>query len=201
MNTRKLAALAAALGACGLAPDAQAEPVDSQPVISPAPAPPPAVIATPTPAPPPSGLGNPLAQAGSPVAGPAGLPDLSAYPAALLLGQNPAPAAPTPNGAAILPPLNGLYPEYLLPLNVTPAAPGAGTAAPTIGPNEDIPGNGRIAYLRRTYQMYQAGLLKGALLGQNPPGELPVANRPADRSQPVGQPLLLPADTPLPPPA
>lgn len=168
MNLARAAVAAAAAAVCGLAPQAQADPV-GQPDIPPAP----------------SGVGNPLAQAGSPVAGPLGLPDLSAYPGALLLGQNPAPAPPTPHGPAVLPPLGGLAPEYLLPQNVSPAAPGVGVAAPGLAPSADIPGNGRIALLRRLHEMYRAGLLSGALLGQNPPGELP---RQPEPGAPTGQP-------------
>jgi hypothetical protein len=99
-----------------------------------------------------------------------GLPDLSSYASSLLLGQTAAPALPgTP--AAAVPDLRALNPEYLVPLNQDPAAPGQGALAPGIGPNEDIPGAGRISLLRRLYDMYQAGDLRGGLLGQVPPEE------------------------------
>jgi hypothetical protein len=64
-----------------------------------------------------------------------------------------------------------LNPQYLVPLNQDPAAPGQGTLTPGIGPNEDIPGAGRISLLRRLYEMHQAGDLRGGLLGQVPPEE------------------------------
>jgi hypothetical protein len=112
-------------------------------------------------------IGNVLAQAGNEAAGPFGLPDLSAYGPNLLLGQTVQPSLPgTP--AASVPDLRAFTPEYLLPLNQTPAPPGQGTPAAGIAPNEDIPGTGRIAFLRRLYEMYQAGDLQGALLGQQP---------------------------------
>jgi hypothetical protein len=99
-----------------------------------------------------------------------GLPDLSSYASSLLLGQTAAPALPgTP--AAAVPDLRALNPQYLVPLNQDPAAPGQGTPTPGIGPNEDIPGAGRISLLRRLYEMYQAGDLRGGLLGQVPPEE------------------------------
>jgi hypothetical protein len=99
-----------------------------------------------------------------------GLPDLSSYASSLLLGQTAAPALPgTP--AAAIPDLGALNPQYLVPLNQDPAAPGQGALAPGIGPNEDIPGAGRISLLRRLYEMHQAGDLRGGLLGQVPPEE------------------------------
>jgi hypothetical protein len=110
-----------------------------------------------------------------------GLPDLSSYASSLLLGQTAAPALPgTP--AAAIPDLGALNPEYLVPLNQDPAAPGQGTLAPGIGPNEDIPGAGRIALLRRLYEMYQGGDLRGGLLGQVPPEEFYEQLTPAPNS-------------------
>ncbi len=113
-----------------------------------------------------TGIGNPLAQSGAQPGGVMGLPDLSAYGSNLLLAQNPDPATP---GAPVVPNLSAFNPEYLLGQNVTPAAPGDGTAAPGLAPDTDIPGTGRIAFLRRIYEMYQAGDLKGSLLGQQSP--------------------------------
>ena len=113
-----------------------------------------------------SGIGNPLAQSGTQPGGLMGLPDLSGYGPNLLLAQNPDAAAP---GAPVVPNLSAFNPEYLLGQNVTPAAPGDGTAAPGLAPDGDIPGTGRIAFLRRIYEMYQGGDLKGALLGQQSP--------------------------------
>jgi hypothetical protein len=107
-----------------------------------------------------------------------GLPDLSSYASSLLLGQTAAPALPgTP--AAAVPDLRASNPEYLVPLNQDPAAPGQGALAPGIGPNEDLPGAGRISMLRRLYEMYQAGDLRGGLLGQVPPEEFFVQLPPA----------------------
>ncbi len=136
------------------------------------PAPPPT---EPIPAPPEfipqqTGIGNPLAQSGSPT-GPLGLPDLSAYGPTMLLGQNTAPAAPGDPAAVAVPSLNAFNPEYLLGQNLAPAAPGAGSPAPGLSPDQDIPGTGRIAFLRRLYEMYQGGALKGSLLGQQSPEE------------------------------
>jgi hypothetical protein len=121
---------------------------------------------TTAPAPPPSGIGNPLAQAGSASTGPFGLPDLSAHGINLLLGQNPAPAAPGGPAGAAVPSLNPFDPGYLVALNTAPAAPSEGTPATGIGPNSEDPGTGRIAFLRRLHEMYQDGALTGALLGQ-----------------------------------
>ena len=167
-----LTALAAA-GLCFAAP-AAAEPVPLPPVPPP-PLPTPAPVpALPGPAPSPTAVigavGNVLGQAGSQSTGPFGLPDLTGLGPSLLLGQTAAPALPgTP--AAAVPDLRALNPEYLVPLNQDPAAPGQGTLTPGIGPNEDIPGAGRISLLRRLYEMYQAGDLRGGLLGQVPPEE------------------------------
>jgi len=141
------------------------------------PAPPAPVPAPPSPAELIPAIGNVLAQAGTQPAGPFGLPDLSGYAGNLVLGQN---AAPAPPGApvATVPDLRAFTPEYLLPLNTAPAAPGQGTPAPGIAPTEDIPGTGRIAFLRRLYEMYQAGDLRGALLGQLPPEQFDVEPTP-----------------------
>ncbi len=120
---------------------------------------------------PPGGLASitsVLAQNGSASTGPLGLPDLSAYGANLLLGQNTAPAAPADATLAGIYPLSAFQSNYLLPENLTPSAPGKGTLAPGIGPDEDDPGTGRIAFLKRLHDMYAAGELKGALLGQKP---------------------------------
>jgi hypothetical protein len=118
-----------------------------------------------------TGIGNPLAQSGSQSAGVLGLPDLSAYGPNLLLGQNTAPAAPGDPAAAVVPNLNAFNPQYLLGQNAEPAAPGEGSAAPGLAPDQDSPGTGRIAFLRRLYEMYQAGGLRGSLLGQQSPEE------------------------------
>lgn len=151
-------ALAAALaaGALACAGPAMADP----PPPTPAPAPSPPSPADLIPA-----IGNVLGQAGNQPAGPLGLPDLSAYGTNLLLGQTALPALPgTP--AASVPDLRAFNPEYLLSQNAVPAAPGEGVTAPGLAPNDDIGGTGRIAFLRRLYEMYQDGALKGALLGQ-----------------------------------
>jgi len=122
----------------------------------------------------------------------------------VLLGLRPPVPGPTAPGpgvppapAAVIPRLNAYTPDYLLNLNVDPAPPGQGVLAPGIGPNEDIGGTGRIALLRRIYGMYDAGLLKGALLGQNPPGQLPA---PADAPAPAPLPATVPAPVPTPVP-
>lgn len=152
---------------------AAAEPGLPPPPPAPAPAPLPAPAPVPAPAIPPAAelipaIGNVLAQAGSQPTGPLGLPDLSNYGTTLILGQNAQPALPGAPGV-VVPDLRAFTPEYLVPLNVAPAAPGEGTPAPGIAPNEDIGGTGRIAFLRRLYEMYQAGDLRGALLGQQSP--------------------------------
>ena len=118
-----------------------------------------------------AGIGNPLAQSGNQTAGLLGLPDLSGYGPNLLLGQSTTPTAPASPAAAVVPNLNAFNPQYLLGQNVTPAAPGEGSPAPGLGPDQDSPGTGRIAFLRRLYEMYQAGGLKGSLLGQQSPDE------------------------------
>lgn len=153
MTIARRMAVAAALAA---APLACAAPVLADPA-TPAPPPPPADLIP--------AIGNVLGQAGDPPAGPLGMPDLSAYGTSLLLGQTAVPALPgTP--AASVPDLHAFNPEYLLSQNLVPAAPGQGTTAPGMGPNDDTGGSGRIAFLRRFYEMYQDGALKGALLGQ-----------------------------------
>jgi len=134
--------------------------------------PPPADPAPPGLIPPPSLIGDALAQTGSPPAGPFGLPDLSAHAPGLLLGQNPVPQPPGAPGPAAIPTLNAFSPEYLVPQNVAPAGPGQGAPAPGIGPNPEDPGLGRIAFLQRLREMYQAGDLRGALLGQAPPDQV-----------------------------
>lgn len=163
---------AAAAAALFFAAPAAAEP--APPLPPPIPAPPPAVVPPPPPPPPPAGLigpvGSVLGQTGSQSAGLFGLPDLSNHATSLILGQTAVPALPgTP--AAAVPDLRAFTPDYLLPLNQDPAAPGQGTPVPGIAPNEDIAGTGRIALLRRLYEMYQAGDLRGGLLGQVPPEE------------------------------
>jgi hypothetical protein len=122
--------------------------------------------------PPIASIGNVLAQNGITPAGPLGLPDLSAYAPSLVLGQNPIPATPSSPDQAVIPNLNALNAAYLLPQNLTPAAPGQGEPAPGIGPDQDSPGTGRIAFLRRLHEMYQAGGLTGAFLGQLPKDQL-----------------------------
>lgn len=139
------------------------QPVQAPPAVEPGPAVPPFI-------PEPVGIGNPLAQSGQPT-GPLGLPDLSAYGSNLLLGQSAVPAPPGGPGPAVIPNLNAFNPEYLLGQNLAPAAPGDGSPAPGLGPDQDIPGTGRIAFLHRLYEMYQAGALKGSLLGQQSPEE------------------------------
>jgi hypothetical protein len=163
MITVRVSALAAglAVGALAGAATASADPAPAPP--APAPAPP--VPAEIVPA-----IGNVLAQTGDQPSGPLGLPDLSAYGPNLLLGQTAQPALPgTP--AATVPDLGAFNPEYLLSQNSAPAAPGEGTPAAGLAPNDDIDGTGRIAFLRRIYDMYQAGALRGALLGQQPAAE------------------------------
>lgn len=157
---------ATALVCIGLFPvaPATADP-EPPPPSEPVPAPPAEFIPQQT------GIGNPLAQSGSQPSGPLGLPDLSASGPNLLLGQDTVPTAPGDPATAVVPNLNAFNPQYLLGQNVTPAAPGQGTPAPGLGPDQDIPGTGRIAFLRRLYEMYQAGALKGSLLGQQSPEE------------------------------
>lgn len=137
---------------------------DDTTAVPPAPEPPPQSII------PPGGIGfgSILAQTGSAPTGPLGLPDMSAYGANLLLGQTLTPAAPGSDTPAGIYPLNAFRSDYLVPQNMTPAAPGQGVPAPGIGPDADNPGTGRIAFLRRLHEMYAAGGLTGALLGQKP---------------------------------
>lgn len=133
----------------------------------------------PPPPPPPAsalaGIGSVLAQSGGAPVGPLGLPEMPAIGPTLLLAQYPIPTAP---GAPAPVPgsLSAFDPDFLLPQNLTPAAPGAGEPAPGIGPDAESPGTGRIAFLRRLHEMYAAGQLEGALLGQRPPE--PVAEVP-----------------------
>ncbi|MGE2729840.1 hypothetical protein ACQI4F_10190 [Mycolicibacterium vaccae] len=108
----------------------------------------------------------PLAQSGSP-AGPAGLPPQLIGPGGeFVLGQHAVPSAP--GVAPATPPhLNAWNNQYLLPQNLEPSAPGEGTVF-GVEPgqeNADIRG---IDYVRRLWEMYQAGGLDGGLLGQRP---------------------------------
>lgn len=155
---------AAALAATALMPVAPAAADPGPPPAPPAPLPTAEFVPQQT------GIGNPLAQSGS-QPGLLGLPDLSAYGPTLLLGQTPTPVEPGGPVPAAIPNLNAFNPEYLLGQNQAPAAPGEGTPAPGLGPDQDSPGTGRIAFLRRLYEMYQAGALKGSLLGQQSPDE------------------------------
>lgn len=165
------AALLTAFAVGGAVP-ATAAPTD-EPPPDPASEPAPAVAPASTGLIPPiASIGNVLAQNGSTPAGPLGLPDLSAYGPSLVLGQNPVPAAPGATEAALVPNLSAFNAGYLLPQNLTPAAPGQGEPAPGIGPDQDSPGTGRIAFLRRLHEMYGAGALTGALLGQVPKEQL-----------------------------
>jgi hypothetical protein len=157
-------ATAVALVVAALVPAAPATADPGPTPADPVPAPPAEFV------PPQAGIGNPLAQSGS-QPGPLGLPDLSAYGPNLLLGQTTIPAEPGSPATAVVPNLNPFTPEYLLGQNAAPATPGAGTPAPGLAPDEDIPGTGRIAFLRRIYEMYQAGGLTGSLLGQQSPEE------------------------------
>lgn len=173
------AALAVAAGAAPAAADTDPPPT---PTIVPGPPPPAPAI---------SGIGSALGQSGSAPAGPLGLPDLTGYTSNLILGQNPVPSAPgdvpataVPNPA--IPSLSAFNPGYLLPQNLEPAAPGEGTQAPGLGANDDIPGSGRIAFLRRIYEMYQEGSLRGALLGQQSPDEFAQQSDAAPPPPPAG---------------
>ncbi len=186
MSVRRSAAVTTALVGAGVALAAGASANPPDPTVDPAPPPTPATEPAPAPplppAPEPTGLiptlsaiGTVMAQTGSEPSGPLGLPDLSAYGPALLLGQNPVPLAPDVPAAPVIPSLNAFGPDFLVPLNTVPAAPGSGEPAPGIGPDAESPGTGRIAFLRRLNEMYQAGLLDGALLGQQSPEEFEAA--------------------------
>lgn len=161
----------------GLTAEVLPVPPPPAPGIDPAPPAPMGLI------PPISTIGGLLGQTGIEPAGPLGLPDLATYGNALVLGQNLVPSVPGTAEQAVTPSLEVFTDEYLVPLNLVPAAPGEGSPAPGIGPNADIPGSGRIAMLRRLHEMYQAGNLTGALLGQLPKDEF-------------GQPMLPEADPP-----
>ena len=153
----------------------------AEPPPPPAPQPPPGPsILLPT-----AGIGNALAQRDQTPSGPFGLPDLSAVGPGLLLGQASEPSPPGAPAAEV-PPLNALSPLYLNLLNAEPAAPGEGVPAPGIGPSPEDPGTGRIAFLRRLHEMYQAGLLDGALLGQLPKDAAGQPVLPPSEPDPVG---------------
>ena len=164
MTARPTVLIAVASTALFCATPAQAAPGE------PTPPPPPPLPATEF-VPQQAGIGNVLGQSGSQPAGLFGLPDLSGYGSNLLLGQTPGPVIPGAPATAVVPNLNAFNPEYLLGQNATPAAPGDGAPAPGLGPDSDSPDTGRIAFLRRLYEMYQAGALKGSMLGQQSPEE------------------------------
>lgn len=136
--------------------------------------------------PPLAGIGSALAQSGSAPAGPLGLPDLSSYGPNLLLGQTPFPAAPQDAAQPATPNFDAFNPDYLLPQNTAPAAPGQGELAGGIGPSPEHPGTGRIAFLRRLYEMYREDRLDGALLGQLPKDAEGRPILPAEESPDVG---------------
>ncbi len=160
-STRALARrllLAAAVGTALLgSPCAAADPGPELPP------PPPAPVVAPN-----ATVGSVLAQSGAPAVGPVGLPDLAGYAPGLLLGQNPVPSPPGAPGTVVTPNLQAFNDQYLVPQNVVPAAPGEGQPDIGIGPSADQPGTGRLDFVRRLHEMYQAGALDGALLGQVP---------------------------------
>lgn len=163
------AAMSTAVLALCCVPPAGAAPSDE-----PSPPPPPPTTGL---IPPLASIGTVLGQTDSAPAGPLGMPDLAAYAPGLLLAQSPDPSVPGQPGPLALPELSAFNPEFLVGQNLAPAAPGEGQPAPGIGPDADDTGTGRVAFLRRIHQMYEAGLLRGALLGQVPPGTVP---EPAD---------------------
>ncbi len=173
------AVLAALAAAVALGTPAAADTPPDQPAADPAPAP--GVGSTLT------SIGSVLGQRGTEAAGPLGIPNLSG--AALLLAQNPVPTVPGSTDAPVFPALSAFNTDYLLPQNLTPAAPGQGSGAPGLGPDSDSPGTGRIAFLRRLHEMYQAGELKGAFLGQNPKDEV-------SEALPAPLPITPPTPTP-----
>ena len=160
---------AAAIAALACVTILTAGPAAAEPPPGPVEPPPPGPVGL---IPPIASIGSVLAQTGSESAGPFGLPDLSAWAPSLLLGQNPVPAAPgLQPGPAVIPGLSAFDPRYLLPLTEAPAAPGEGSPAAGIAPDADNPGTGRVAFLRRLSEMYRAGDLTGAMLGQLPTDE------------------------------
>ena len=161
MGTRRRAALAAVLALLAGALLGSTPAVADPPTPGDAPPPPPTGYA-----PPPSGIGNVLGQSDAPPAGPLGLPDLSAYAPALILGQYGVPSAPGADTPVAAPDLRVFDSAYLLPQNVAPAAPGQGVPGPGLGPTPQNPSTGRLAFLRRLHEMYQGGGLAGAFLGQ-----------------------------------
>lgn len=180
----KPASLAALVMAVYFGAPAAADPPPDQPAADPAPAQ--GVTSALT------SIGSILGQRDTQAAGPLGIPNMSG--AALLLAQNAMPAVPGVTETPVFPNLSAFNTGYLLPQNLTPAAPGQGIEAPGMGPDSDIPGTGRIAFLRRLHEMYQDGALKGAFLGQNPKDEVP-ETLPAPLSTP------LPTTPPTPTPA
>lgn len=200
-RTAALAALASALGiglgvpaAAGAQPPPAPAPVpgplpfESLPGLGPVAAPPPPPVPGAQPAPPPAGALFPLAQNGSPsqlIGGLPAMPDVSGQTAnEFVLGQYAVPAVP---GTAPATPvhMNPFNNAYLLPQNLAPSAPGEGQLF-GIAPGQENADIAAIDYLRRLYDMYQAGGLQGGLLGQR---ELDSLNKP------------LPVDPPVPPPA
>lgn len=155
-----------------------AAPALAQPPAPPAPPP-----VLPAPVPPPSQLLAPLAQDGS-AAGIAGLPPQIAGPGELMLGQHAVPSLPG-TGPTAPPHLNAFNNQYLLPQNLVPAAPGEGTVF-GVEPGQENADVRSIDYLRRLWEMYQAGGLEGGLLGQRPVEEL---NKPLPVEPPAVPPV------------
>lgn len=145
------------------------------PVAAPVAVPPPVPGAQP--APPPAGVLFPLAQNGSPsqlIGGLPAMPDVSGQTAnEFVLGQHAVPAVPGTAPAAPIH-MNPFNNAYLLPQNLAPSAPGAGQLF-GIAPGQENADIAGIEYLKRLYDMYQAGGLQGGLLGQR---ELDSLNKP-----------------------
>jgi hypothetical protein len=145
------------------------------------PAPPPPPPADPVPPPPPGPtvpmLGSvgpnglaPLAQAGDPAPGPAGLPVVSGLDETTVLGQNATPSAPGA-GPGVVPNLRAFNNAYGPQQNLVPSAPGQGQQFDVAPGEENSDVNAR-TWMGRYIDMYRAGMLKGGLLGQVPQEQL-----------------------------
>lgn len=166
-----LASVAAAAADPGSEPVEPGPPAAQAAAAAPGAENPPVAPRGPQPAPPPSGIGNPLALAGSDQ-GPGGLPgNLPIAGNPNLLGQNAAPAAPGAAGPVNTPNLNPLNLQYTLSQNLEPAAPGQGQQY-EVEPGHENDDVGKGEYIKRFWHRFQDGQFNGGMVGRRPKEEL-----------------------------
>jgi hypothetical protein len=115
---------------------------------------------------------NVLAQNGQDSAGPGslGAPPISGLDQSTVLAQNPLPTAPGPN-PGVVPDLNPFNNAYGIGQCDVPSAPGKCDQF-GVAPGDENADITRRRWFGRYIDMYRAGMLKGALLGQMPQEQL-----------------------------